>query len=68
MDIFQVYQYGLLTAVVLALVWSLILDQKKPPTAGEFALKLLARCVFLAFLFAVLIGFLHLAIGLFRTT
>lgn len=67
MDIVQVYLYGLLTAASLALAWSFILDNNKPPTTREFGLKLLARFAFLAFMFGVLIGFLYLAIGLFRT-
>ena len=67
MDIIQVYLYGLLAAGIFALAWSFVLDNNKPPTSREFALKLLARFAFLAFMFAVMIGFLYLAIGLFRT-
>ena len=67
MDIVQVYLYGLLASVSFALVWSFILDNNKPPTTKEFGLKLLARFAFLAFMFGVIIGFLYLAIGLFRT-
>ncbi|MFO7766151.1 MAG: hypothetical protein R6V33_06945 [Pelovirga sp.] len=68
MDILEVYMYGLLAATAFALIWSFVLDNNKPPTSSEFALKLLARFAFLAFMFAVMIGFLYLAIGLFRTT
>jgi prolipoprotein diacylglyceryltransferase len=67
MDIIQVYMYGILVAAAVALTWSYVLDNNKPPTTREFALKLLARFAFLAFMFAVIIGFLYLAIGLFRT-
>lgn len=67
MSIIQVYIYGILAAGFFALAWSFVLDNKKPPTTREFALKLLARFAFLAFMFAVIIGFLYLAIGLFRT-
>lgn len=65
--IVQVYFYGGLAALILALAWSFILDDRKPPTTSEFLLKLLARFLFLAFMFAVIIGFLYLAIGLFRS-
>ena len=68
MDILQVYTYGLMASAVVALVWSYVLDKNKPPTSREFTLKLLARFVFVAFMFAVIIGFLYLAIGLFRAT
>ena len=67
MDILQVYMYGFLAAVSFALIWSFVLDNNKPPTTREFGLKLLARFAFLAFMFGVIIGFLYLAIGLFRT-
>lgn len=67
MDIMQVYLVGFLAAVALSLIWSLVLDNNKPPTVSELLLKLLARCLLLAFLFAVIIGFLYLAIGLFRS-
>lgn len=67
MDILQVYAYGLLAAALFALAWSVVLDSNKPPRVTEFVLKLLARFAFLAFMFAVIIGFLYLAIGLFRT-
>jgi hypothetical protein len=67
MDILQVYMYGILAATALALTWSFVLDNNKPPTTREFGLKLLARFAFLAFMFGVIIGFLYLAIGLFRT-
>ena len=68
MDILEVYMYGLLAAAAFALTWSFVLDNNKPPTTREFALKLLARFAFLAFMFGVIIGFLYLAIGLFRAT
>lgn len=67
MDILEVYMYGILAAAAFALAWSFILDTNKPPTTREFGLKLLARFAFLAFMFGVIIGFLYLAIGLFRT-
>jgi len=68
MDILEVYMYGLLAAASFALAWSFVLDNNKPPTTEEFALKLLARFAFLAFMFGVMIGFLYLALGLFRTS
>lgn len=67
MDILQVYMYGFLAAAAFALTWSFVLDNNKPPTNREFGLKLVARFAFLAFMFGVIIGFLYLAIGLFRT-
>jgi len=67
MDITQVYLFGFLVAGALSLIWSLVLDSNKPPTLSELFLKLLARCLLLTFLVAVIIGFLYLAIGLFRS-
>lgn len=63
---YTIYTVGVLIAVVAALLWSFVLDKKKPPTANEFIAKLIARALFLIILFAVLMGFLYLAFGVFR--
>lgn len=60
-----VYIIGISVAIVLALCWSFILDKQKPPSAKEFVAKLVARSLFLIVIFAVLMGFLSLAFGVF---
>ena len=62
----MVYTIGAAVAVIAALLWSFLLDKNKPPTVGEFVAKLLARALFLLVIFAVLMGFLYLAFGVFR--
>jgi hypothetical protein len=62
----SLYLGGCLLAVAVAIIWSFFLDRQKPADGKEFLLKLLARAGLLIFLFAVIIGFLSLAIGLFR--
>lgn len=64
--ILTMYLIGTLTALLLAVAWSFILDKNKPPTVKETLLKFLARGLFLLFIFSVILGFLYLAIGLFR--
>ncbi|MFK5926259.1 MAG: hypothetical protein QM483_06490 [Desulfuromusa sp.] len=61
-----VYPIGISIAVIIALLWSFVFDQQKPPTTKEFAAKLVARALFLIALFAIFMGFLDLAFGLFR--
>ncbi len=66
MEALTVYKIGLVCVAVFALFWSLVLDRKKPPTLREFAAKLCARFVFVAFFFTILLGFFYLALGLFQ--
>ena len=63
---YVVYAAGIAVACVAALLWSFILDKNRPPSVGEFIAKLIARALFLVVLFAVLMGFLYLAFGVFR--
>jgi len=66
LSIHSIYTIGISIAVVLALIWSFILDKNKPPTIKEFVAKLLARGVLIVVLFVVVMGFLDLAFALFR--
>ncbi|MDX2479909.1 MAG: hypothetical protein QNK24_06185 [Desulfuromusa sp.] len=66
MDPEFVYTVGISVALVMALFWSFVLDKQKPPSAKEFAAKLVARALFFIALFAILMGFLYLAFGVFR--
>ena len=61
-----IYLVGIFVAVVLALIWSFVLDKQKPPTVKEFIAKLIARTLFFIALIAIFMGFLSLAFGLFR--
>ncbi len=61
-----VYTIGIAVAVVLALLWSFVLDKQKPPSVKEFIAKLIARALFFIALFAIFMGFLSLAFDLFR--
>ncbi len=61
-----VYSIGIIVAVIMALFWSFILDKQKPPSVKEFIVKLVARAVFFIALFAIFMGFLYLAFGVFR--
>ena len=61
-----IYTAGVAVAVVMALVWSFILDKQKPPSAKEFIAKLVARALFFVVLFAVFMGFIYVAFGVFR--
>ena len=65
-NLYTVYTIGLLVAGFGALLWSFILDKHKPPKIGGFIAKLVARAVFLLIIFAVLMGFLSLAFGMFH--
>ena len=61
-----VYSVGASASVIFAVFWSFVLDKNKPATIGEFIAKLVARALFLIVIFAVLMGFLSLAFGVFR--
>jgi hypothetical protein len=61
-----IYTVGVSVAVFMALFWSFVLDKQKPPSAKEFVAKLVARALFFIAVFAILMGFLYLAFGVFR--
>lgn len=61
-----IYIAGISVAVVTALFWSFVIDKQKPPSAKEFFAKLVARALFCIAMFAVFMGFLYLAFGVFR--
>ena len=63
---YYVYAVGALMTTIAGLLWSFVFDKHKPPTVGEFVAKLVARILFLFVLFAVFMGFLYLAFGVFR--
>ena len=58
-----IYSVGLIITVLFALIWSFLLDKNKPPTVKEFIAKLIARGLFIAFIFFVIVGFYYLALG-----
>jgi small-conductance mechanosensitive channel len=60
------YTIGISVAIIMAMCWSFILDKQKPPSIKEFIAKLVARALFIVAMFAVLMGFLYLAFGVFR--
>lgn len=60
-----VYSVGASVAMICAVLWSFVLDKNKPAIIGEFIAKLVARALFLIVIFAVLMGFLSLAFGVF---
>ncbi len=62
MDISTIYTIGIPVAFVMALLWSLLLDKKKPPTKKEFVAKLVARALLLIVFLAVTVGVLSLAL------
>lgn len=62
MDLGIVYTVGLPVVIVMALLWSFVLDKKKPPTVKEFVAKLAARALLLIVFLAVIVGFISLAI------
>jgi len=66
LDLYSIYTIGISIAVILALIWSFLLDKNKPLTIKEFVAKLLARGILIVVLFVVVMGFLDLAFGLFR--
>lgn len=67
MDILSIYKIGALSILVYALFWSFVLDRDKPDTRREFVAKLLARWLFLMFIFSVLTGFAYFAFDVFET-
>ena len=67
MDQMTLYRVGLLVVVLLAVGWSFVWDRDKPPTVKEFVAKLVARALFLALVYAILVSFVYLTIGLFHT-
>ena len=64
MDVTTIYTIGISTAVIIALLWSFVLDKNKPPTAKEFVAKLVARALVLVVILAVVVGVITLAMGL----
>ena len=52
-----IYIIGISVAVVMALIWSFVLDKQKPPSAKEFIAKLVARALFFIALMAIFMGF-----------
>ena len=60
-----IYIVGILIAVISAMIWSFILDKNKPSKVGEFVAKFVARGLFIAFFYVVLVGFIYLAFGTF---
>ncbi|MCK5914675.1 MAG: hypothetical protein KAG92_00935 [Deltaproteobacteria bacterium] len=61
-----IYTVGISVAIIMALVWSFVLDKQKPTTAKEFIAKLVARALFFIALIAIFMGFLYVAFGVFR--
>ncbi|RLB70286.1 MAG: hypothetical protein DRH07_08930 [Deltaproteobacteria bacterium] len=54
-----IYLAGISITVLFALIWSFFLDKNRPPTVKEFIAKLIARGVFITFIFIVLVGFVY---------
>jgi hypothetical protein len=65
MDQMPLYMVGLLVVVLLAIVWSFVWDRHKPAAIKEFVAKLLARALFLALVYAILVSFVYLTVRLF---
>ena len=61
-----IYTVGISVAILMAAIWSFVLDKQKPPTAKEFIAKLAARALFFIALIAIFMGFLYVAFGVFR--
>ena len=61
-----IYTVGISVAIIMALVWSFVLDKQKPTTAKEFIAKLVAWALFFIALIAIFMGFLYVAFGVFR--
>ncbi len=66
MDPNTIYTVGCIVAVLLAMLWSFVIDKNKPASVKEFIAKLVARALLIVVLFAVFMGFLYLAFGVFR--
>lgn len=62
MGLDTIYTIGIPVALVMALIWSFILDKQKPPTIKEFIAKFLARALVLIILFSVVVGVLTMAL------
>jgi len=58
-----IYEMGAAIAIFAALCWSFIFDKNKPPTVREFVAKLIARGVFIGFIYFVIVGFIYFALG-----
>ena len=58
-----IYEVGIAGAFLMAFVWSFIFDKNKPPTVREFIAKLIARALFIGFIYIVIVGFFYLAVG-----
>ena len=58
-----IYGIGIVGAFFIAFCWSFIFDKNKPPTAREFIAKLIARWVFIGFIYFVIVGFVYFALG-----
>jgi len=58
-----IYEIGFAVAISSALCWSFIFDKNKPPTVREFIAKLIARGVFIGFIYIVIVGFVYFALG-----
>lgn len=58
-----IYEIGIVGALFMALCWSLIFDKNKPPTVIEFIAKLIARGIFIGFIYFVIVGFVYFVLG-----
>lgn len=58
-----IYKIGIAVVIGMALCWSFIFDKKKPPTGREFIAKLIARGLFISFIYIVIVGFIYFALG-----
>ena len=58
-----IYTIGVAVVICIALCWSFIFDKQKPPTGREFMAKLIARGLFISFIYIVIVGFIYLALG-----
>ena len=61
-----IYTSGVSVAVFMALIWSFVLDKKRPPSVKEFVAKFVARALLFIVFFLIFMGFLYLAFGVFR--
>ena len=58
-----IYLIGFYVALIAAVLWSFVFDKNKPPTIREFIAKLIARGVFIGFVYFVIVGFVYFALG-----
>ncbi len=61
-----IYKIGLAVVTLYAVLWSFVLDKNKPDSSKELVAKLIARCLFLVFIFSVLVGFAYFALDVFN--